>query len=212
MVQLSSTLAGRRGGWWGIGFVLGLLVVEAMVTLPTAAESGERIKSFYDINRQAIVIQQVLGILLLVPLLGFVAALDRRARVRDQAKARWFLLVGVLLAASELATNLTALAIAAMSDASPGAAHALTLVGDVADAALFVSIAVFAVVVALVESAWWIRCVALVVAALTFARGIASPLGFGALDGVAPLAFVLFVVMLSMRVLLAGLLAPRRAQ
>jgi len=60
----------RRDGWCGIAFVIGLLVQGAMVTLPTAAESGERIKAFYDANRQVIIAQQILGILLLVPFLA----------------------------------------------------------------------------------------------------------------------------------------------
>ena len=56
----------RRDGWCGIAFV----IQGAMVRLPTAAESGERIKAFYDANRQVIIAQQILGILLLVPFLA----------------------------------------------------------------------------------------------------------------------------------------------
>ena len=53
-----------------------------MVSLPTAAQSGEDIKAFYVANRQVIIVQQVVGVLLLVPILRFAAALDRRARAQ----------------------------------------------------------------------------------------------------------------------------------
>src|SRR5438132_6875046 len=134
----------RSGGWWGIAFVLGLFVDSVMVSLPTAAQSGERITAFYDANRQVIVVQQVVGILLLVPWLGFALTLDRRARAQRRARARWLLLVGLGLAAAELATNLLPLALAALADTSSATAHTLTLAEDLADAALFASIAVFA--------------------------------------------------------------------
>ena len=60
--------------------MVGLLVVGAMGSLPTAAQSGERIKAYYDAHRQVIIVQQLLGALLVVPFLGFVVALDRPAR------------------------------------------------------------------------------------------------------------------------------------
>jgi cell division protein FtsW (lipid II flippase) len=180
--------------------VLGLLVVGTMVSLPTAAQSGERIKAFYDANRQVVVVQQLLGVLLLVPFLGFAAALDRRGRAQSGGRARWLLRAGLLFAAAELATNLPPLALAAMSDPSPATAHTLTLAEDLADAALFVSIAFFSLVAALAEPSW-VRIVGLVVAALTLVRAFASPLGVTALDAAAPVAFLAFALVLSVRVL-----------
>jgi hypothetical protein len=82
----------------------------------------------------------------------------------------------ILFAAAELATNLPPLAIAALSDPSPATAHTLTFVEDLADAALFVSIAFFSLVAALAEP-FWVRIIGLVVAALTLVRAFASPLG-----------------------------------
>ena len=184
--------------------MLGLFVEGALVSLPTAAQSGERITAFYDANRQVIIVQQVVGILLLVPLLGFALTLGCRARAQHRESARWLLPVGLVLAAAELATNLLPLALAAMSDPSPATAHTLTLAEDLADAALFASIAVFAFVAALAEPSW-MRIIGLVAAALTLVRTFASPLGVTALDAAAPLAFLAFVLVLSVRILLADL-------
>src|SRR5207248_4893565 len=37
----------RLGGWWGIVFSAGLLIEASMVSVPTAALSGEEIQAFY---------------------------------------------------------------------------------------------------------------------------------------------------------------------
>ncbi len=53
-----------------------LLVRAGMVSLPTAAESGEHIAAFYSAQWQIVVLQQVVGALALVPFFAFVAALS----------------------------------------------------------------------------------------------------------------------------------------
>ena len=93
------------------------------------------------------------------------------ARAPSEGGLRWFLLAGLILAVVELATNLPPIAIATMSDPSPTTAHTLTLVEDVADAALFVSIAFFALIVARSEASW-VRVVALVVAFIWWRLGM----------------------------------------
>lgn len=199
--------ASDHGGWWGIAFVAGLFVVAALASLPTAAQSGERIKDFYAAHRGVIVAQQVAGVILLVPFLRFAGALDRRAQPRGGGHPGWPLLCGLLLAAAQLATNLPPLILAALPGLSPATAHALTLAGDLADAALFATIAAFALAAALAGPAW-VRLVGLVVAALALARAVLSPLGVTTLDATAPLAFLAFVLLLSARLLRAG--RPRR--
>ena len=184
--------------------MLGLFVEGALISLPTAEQSGERIAAFYDAHRQVIVVQQVVGILLLVPLLAFALTLGRRARARRQQSARWLLPVALVLAAAELATNLLPLALAALAGPSPATAHTLTLAEDLADAALFAAIAGFALVAAVAEPSW-VRIIGLVAVALTLVRAVASPLGVTALDAVAPLAFLVFVLVLSVRILVTDL-------
>src|SRR4051794_37287514 len=95
-----------RGGWWGIAFALGLLLVGAMASLPTAAQGGEAIAAFYAAHRPVIVVQQALGVLLVAPFLGFAAALDRRSGAQPSGTTRWLILTALLLAAAEVATAL----------------------------------------------------------------------------------------------------------
>jgi cell division protein FtsW (lipid II flippase) len=190
--------------------VVGLLVVSAMVSLPTAAQSGERITAFYEAHRQVIIVQQVAGALLLVPFLGFAVALDRRARAQSGGSTRWLPLAGLLFAAAEVATNLPPLALAAMPDPAPATAHTLTLIEDFADAALFVAIALFSLVAALAEPSW-VRIVGLAVAALTLVRAVASPLGVTALDAAAPIAVLVFSLVLSVRLLVTDRARRSRA-
>src|SRR4051794_22570825 len=146
MAAHGDTPVAGRGGWWGLAFVAGLFVVAAMVSLPTAAQSGARITAFYAAHRPVIVVQQVGGAFLLVPFLGFAVALARRG-----GRARWLTPAGLLVAAAQLATNLPPLALAALADPTPATAHALTLAEDLADAALFGAIAAFALAAALAE-------------------------------------------------------------
>ncbi len=54
-------LGGRKGAWWGVAFVILLLVSAAMVSLPTAAEPGDRIAAFYSAHHQVIVWQQIVA-------------------------------------------------------------------------------------------------------------------------------------------------------
>src|SRR5437016_8072806 len=68
--QVRGPRMSRSGGWWGIGFVAAVVITAAMVSLPTAASSGERIRVFYAVHAQLIVVQQILGILALIPFVG----------------------------------------------------------------------------------------------------------------------------------------------
>ena len=183
----------RRGGWWGIGFVAAVVVQAAMVSLPTAASSGERIRVFYAVHAQLIVAQQILGILALIPLVGFVVALRRRLGGRQ------WLLAGAALVVAEVSTNVLPLTLV-ISNPSAQTAHGLTVVEDLADVALSASIALFALVVAL-KSGWLLRALGLVVAGLTLARAAASLLAPTILDMVAPIAFLAFVLAVSLHML-----------
>ena len=190
------------GGWWGVAFVCGLLVSVAMVSLPTAAQNPEDIKAFYAANRQIIIVQQIVGVLALVPFLGFTFTLARHARARAGGSGRTIFLAGLVLAIAEMATNVPPVLLASASDPTLGTSHTLTLVEDLADAALFASIAFFALATALADLSW-VRIAGLIVAALTILRAFASPLGVSALDAVAPIAFVVYALVLSGRLIAA---------
>ena len=180
-------LGGRAAGAWGIAFAVLLLVSAAMASLPTAAYSEAAITAFYRAHSGIVVLQQVVGALALVPFVAFGLSL---------APNRWLRPALFLFVAVELITNIVPLVIVA----APGAAHPLTLLEDVADSALFISVALFLVAATLAES-MWLRALAYVVAAACVLRALVSPFGVTALDQVAPLAFLAFVLVFSIRLL-----------
>ena len=155
----------------------------------------DRIRSFYAAHAQLIVAQQILGILALIPLVAFAAALQRRFGGRQ-----WLLAGAALVVVAEASTNVPPL-ILALSRPSAQAAHGLTAVEDVADAALFACVALFALVVAL-KSGWLLRVLGLVVAGLTLARAVATPLAPPILDTAAPIAFLALVLAVSVHMLI----------
>src|SRR5439155_7132307 len=96
-------------------------------------------------------------------------------------------------------TNLVPLALVALNP-SAETAHTLTFVEDLADSALFISMALFASAVTLGERLW-LRIAGYAVALVAVIRAVGGPLGMTALDLVAPLAFVAFVLVFSIKLL-----------
>ena len=195
---MQSSATSRRGGWWGIAFVVTLFVSGAMVSLPTGRQTGRAIAAFYAAHAGVILVQQVLGVLTLVFFLGFALALGARRR-------RWLLAGTVLLAISELVTNIVPV-ILALTNPGPDGAHAWTVIEDLADEALFISIAVFSAAATTAEVGW-VRAVGLVVAAISLLRVGLTLFGVAALDALAPIAFLILIVILSVRILM-GLSKP----
>jgi len=189
----------RRGGWWGVAFIVTLAVSAGMVSLPTSTQSGALIAGFYRAHAAVILVQQVLGVLSLVFFLAF-------ARALGAGRRRWLLVGTVLVAITEIATNVLP-AVLALSNPAPDGAYALTVVEDLADAALFASIAVFSIA-ATIDQVAWVQVAGLVVAALSVIRAAASPFAVTALDVLAPLAFLVLILILSVR-LLIGTVSPR---
>ena len=103
-------LGGRAGGAWGIAFVVLVLVSAAMASLPTAGDSEATIAAFYRDHATIVVLQQVIGVLALLPLVAFGLSI---------APNRWLRPALFLLVAVELVTNIVPLVIVA----APGAAH-----------------------------------------------------------------------------------------
>ena len=191
---MGAARSSRRGGWWGVAFVVTLAVSAGMVSLPTSAQSGAQIAGFYRAHGSVILLQQLLGVLSVVFFLLFAVALGAGRR-------RWLLVGTVLVAISELATNVLPVVLA-LSNPTPDGAYALTVAEDLADAALFASVAVFSVAATFDQVAW------VQVAALAVIRAAASPFAITALDVVAPLAFIALILILSVR-LLIGKPSPR---
>ncbi len=195
-MQASAT--SRRGGWWGIAFVVTLFVSGAMVSLPTARQTGRAIAAFYAAHTGVILVQQVLGVVTLAFFLAFAMALGARRR-------RALLAGTVLLAMSELVTNIVPV-ILALTTPEPDGAHAWTVIEDLADEALFISIAVFSVA-ATIDVIGWVRLAGLLVAAISLVRVVLTAFGLAALDALAPIAFLILILILSVRIL-RGLSKP----
>ena len=192
----------RRGGWWGVAFVVTLAVSAAMVSLPTSAQSGAEISAFYRAHPSVIVLQQALAVLSVAFFLAF-------ARALGAGRRRWLLVGAILVALTELATNIPP-AVLALTNSTANEAFALTVVEDLADAALFMSAAVFSVA-ATIDQVGWVQVSGLVVAALSAIGAAASPFAVTALDFVAPLVFLALILILSVRMLI-GTMPPGPAR
>ncbi len=161
-----------------------------MVSLPTAGQSGGGIAAFYRAHGQLIVIQQAVGVVALAAFVLFALSLRPNRWLRP---ALW------AFVAIELATNIIPLVIV-FAAGSPDGAHAWTFAEDIADALFSIAIALFVAVATLAEPLW-LRLLGYVAAALNVLRGVGDPLGFTALDAIAPLAFVAFVLVFSVKLL-----------
>jgi len=75
---MPSSATSRRGGWWGMAFVVTLFVSVALVSLPTGRQTGRAIAAFYAAHAGAILVQQVLGLVTLAFFLAFALALRAR--------------------------------------------------------------------------------------------------------------------------------------
>src|SRR5947209_16160371 len=102
---MESSTTSRRAGWWGIAFVVTLFVAGAMVSLPTARQTGRAIAAFYAAHTSVILVQQFLGLITLAFFLAFALALGARRR-------RWLLVATALLAISELVTTVAPVSLA----------------------------------------------------------------------------------------------------
>jgi len=180
----------RAAGGWGIAFVVLLLVSSALASLPTAADSAAAIAAFYRDHASIVVVQQVVGVVALVPLVLFGISLPPNRWL----KPALFLLVGV-----ELVTQIVPLLILA----SPGSAQALTSVEDLADAVLFVTVALF-VLAATLGQPRWMRVGAYVVAAACLLRAV----GVSVFALAAPLLFLALILIMCVWMLVKGRQIP----
>ena len=195
---MESSATSRRGGWWGIAFVVTLFVAGAMVSLPTGRQTGRAIAAFYAAHTGVILVQQVLGVVTLAFFFAFALALGARRR-------RWLPVGTLLVVISELVTNIVPVVLA-LTNPGPDGAHAWTVIEDLADEALFISIAVFSVA-ATIDVIGWVRLAGLLVAAISLVRVVLTAFGLAALDALAPIAFLILILILSVRILM-GLSKP----
>ncbi len=187
----------RRQGWWGIGFAVMLLVAGGMVSIPTADDPGAAIVAFYSGHGSVVIAAQVVGLLALVPFVMFAFALARRASPGSAAPR--IVSASTLVVLTELATVVPPLVLA-LGTPTPSMAHAWTFAADLTDAALFVALGLF-VLATVPRRPVWVRWFGVAVSVMAFVRAAVSPLGSSALDAVAPIAFIVYVVTLGVLML-----------
>src|SRR2546426_11209034 len=81
-VEMGAARSRRRGGWWGVAFIVTLAVSAGVGSPPTSTQSGAPIAGFYRGHAGVILVQQGLGVLSLV----FFFAL---ARALGAGRRRW---------------------------------------------------------------------------------------------------------------------------
>jgi hypothetical protein len=175
-----------------------LFLGAGMVSIPTADDPSGKIQAFYDAHASIVIVAQAIGVIALIPLVLFVLALAHGPA--DPSDHRRLIAALMLVVITELATNVSPLVLSLLSSPSGSTAHAWTLAGDVADAALFASLGLLALA-AIPGNVAWLRWAGVSVALLALARAMGSPLGFTALDAIAPIAFLAFVLALSVQML-----------
>ncbi len=192
----------RNAGWQGILFVVLLFLSAGMVTLPSSAGDLEEIASFYAANRSIILIAQVIGLIAIPMFIAFAFGIENIKGGRHP-----FRRIGIIGFAGIL------VGIVSVATAIPVIVLALTTVGlsfwvhmtDLSDAALFLSIGAFCIVVSIRGEALpgWLRAVSALVGLVALARG---GMGFAGITSVlnlaAPLVFLAFVLLASSHLLL----------
>jgi hypothetical protein len=194
----------RRDGWWFIAFALLVVVGSAVVSLPSSDAPPSAIAGFYADHRAAVVVTQLLGLAGVAVLLRVLVLLRRRVVPRGGRAELALTLSGLLVAGASALTALPVLVLALDSGLDADATRSWARFADVTDDILFGTVAVFAAVLAVLLQPRWVRLLAGAVALLAAVRAVGSPLGLSALDVVAPLAFLVLVVVLGIRLLATG--------
>ena len=194
----------RTSGWLGILFVVLLFLSAGMVTLPSSAQSPEVIASFYAENRWIIIIAQVLGLMAAPVVMAFALGVQNSmssAHASDRIEAIG--LTGILVGTVSLLTAVPVIVLSLTTSNLPFWVR----MTDLSDAILFLAIAAFCASAAVRGDrapAWW-RAVAALTGLLALARSIAGFVGATTfLDLIAPLAFITFVLVTGIHLLLGA--------
>lgn len=180
-----------------------------MVSVPTAEDPAGHVRSFYAAHGSVIVIAQAIGALTLLPFWLFARALDGRGHSSDGVERSWIMPAAVLVVIAELVTNAVPVLIVVLSDATSATVQTLTKVENVADAILFAAFALFVVTVAR-DQPRWIMAVGWASAALMLVHAALSLFGATALQAIAPVSLVVFLLLLSIWLLVGPVPEPER--
>jgi hypothetical protein len=198
----------NRHGWWGVGFVVLLLVSESAVALPEASRSSSAIAAYYEQHPVAVTFAQLGRLVASYFFFRFSVALYRGSADRQEdpgASARLVSVAGVGIVAASVVTTVPALVLALVLSLPLSlplrATRAMASAGDLTDVLLFVAIAVFAMAVGTSPHPRLVRVFGLVLSLLAAGRAALGLAHVSSLDAIAPVAFGAFVLVLSIRLM-----------
>lgn len=187
---------GRRAAYWGLGFVVLLLVSAGMVTVPGDRDSVAFVRDFYAENGGVVLVAQVIGLLAAAAFLAFALRLQRASGIAGDRP--WVLVSGIAVAAAAALTAVPPLLLT--REAESGSADTvanLARASDLTDVLLFAAIGAFGAAVAASVRVVWVRAVAAIAGLASLARAALLLVGSALLEVVAPLAFIVLVLGLS---------------
>ena len=187
--------SGRSTAYWGLAFVLLLLVSAGMVTVPGESNGVAFVRSFYEDNRSVIVVSQVIGLVAAVAFFVFARGLQHREWV---GRAPWVFVCGSGVAVAAVLAGVPPLVLCVL--ARSGAANTISTLAtasDLVDVVLFAAIAAFAVSVTVAVGTTWLRALAAVVAVISGVRAVIVLTGGSALELAGPIAFIVLILSLS---------------
>lgn len=189
------TKSARAAAYWGIAFVVLLLVSAGMVTVPGGDDSTIDVRRFYDDNRTVIVVAQLIGLAAAAALVPFALAVQRQHWVR---RSPWVLAAALAVATAAALTAVPPLALCMVADSAESElVSALATASDLVDVVLFVVIAVFAAILARAVDGPIMRVLSAVVALVCGLGGLLLLAGREELELVAPMAFITLVAALA---------------
>ena len=203
--SISTPTGGRspRAGWWGMAFVVLLLLSAGMASVPGGSDSVAPVRSFYTDNGPVVLVAQLVG---LAAAVAFVVHASALARVVPSAASTSLRLAGFLVAAAAVLTAVPVLLLTAMAGgASEGVVRGLARESDLTDVPLFATMAFFAIVAVRASGRSWLGGLAGIVAVLTAARAVLLAFGSAWLGLVAPLAFIALILVVSLRQLIRSM-------
>ena len=187
-----------RQGWWGVVFAALLLLSEGAVALPRTSHNTAFISRYYSAHQLAITVAQLGSFIATALLVLFVRALVQAAR---PAARHWVARTGAAVVGVSVLTNVPVLALALLPRISAAAVRTLAAWTDLTDIGLFVTIGSFGIACLFATAPLWLRLSAAVMAALSLVHAGLSGWQVTMLEGVAPSAFVAFILVLASRML-----------
>jgi hypothetical protein len=182
-------------------FVVLLLLQAGMADIPTLDTPIDRIQRFYAQHGVIVVTAQIIGVIAAIVFLMFAWAFAPGVNPGVEPAADRLRLAGALVALASVVTATPPLWLSLSSAPSDPMVHALTRAGDLTDAALFGVVGLFALELLRDTAIGWLKILSMVVAGLSVVRAVIGPFGISFLDAVAPLAFIVLIVAVSIECL-----------